>query len=70
MDEKQLTELRLFFEKVTLPKSIQLDAGTTIIDIPKFIDSHMNVLRSGNKAMTEIFSQRLLRLKASLEKPQ
>lgn len=65
--EKDLSELEQFFKGAKLPKEIQLEAGTNITDVSKFIDSHLAVLRNnGNKPAYQSFHQRLLTLKAKL----
>ena len=58
--EKQINELKEFFNKVKLPPSIQLDAGSKISDVSKFAQSHLNVLRHNNSAgIYEVFYIRL-----------
>ena len=62
--DKDLEELRNFFEeRAPLPKSIQLDAGSTIIDTAKFLESHFLVLESNRVPAFGAFYERLLRLK-------
>ncbi len=62
--EKQVTELVSFFDNNKLPPSIQLDAGSTINDVGRVIESHLNVLRNnGDKPIFDVFYLRLIRLK-------
>jgi hypothetical protein len=62
--EKQIEELANYFAKAKLPSSIQLDQGSTIMNVPAFIQSHLNVLRSNtDKPIYEVFYNRLIRLK-------
>ncbi len=62
--EKQIEELEIYFEKAKLPAFVQLDEGSKILDVPAFIKSHLNVLRTNSdKPIYEVFYNRLLRLK-------
>ncbi len=70
MDEKQIAELRAFFEKASLPKEIRLNEGIVVTDIPKFINSHFQIIGSGNKMQQDIFLPRLIRLKEMLSVSQ
>jgi hypothetical protein len=47
-----LTELETYFNNQTLPKQVKLSQCETIIDMDKFIKSHISVLKanSGNCA--------------------
>jgi len=64
--ERQLDELDIFFKKTKFPPIVQLDAGTTITNVPTFINSHPTVLRNNmDKPIYEAFHQRLIALKTS-----
>ena len=47
-----LTELETYFKTQTLPKQVKLSQCETIVDAPKFVASHIEVLKanSGNCA--------------------
>jgi hypothetical protein len=65
--DKQINELEEFFKKVKLPTTVELEEGSTIVNVRQFIDSHLKVLRNnGDKPMYEVFFNRLLRLKEIL----
>lgn len=62
--EKQIKELEAFFSKSKLPASIQLEPGTVLTDVQKFVGSHLNVLKNNpDKNFYEVFYDRLGRLK-------
>jgi hypothetical protein len=62
--KKQIEELEIYFKGIKLPESIVLDGGTTIVDVPKFIESHITVLQnSGENTVYEVFHDRLVKLK-------
>lgn len=62
--EKQINELEAYFKKANLPAAVQLDVGSTIQNVPQFIESHLKVLRNnGALAIFEVFYVRLLKLK-------
>lgn len=67
MDENEVNKLEAFFNKTVLPNSVELEPGTRIINLPRFIESHLNVLKYGNKSMSELFGSRLQRLRVLLE---
>jgi hypothetical protein len=48
----KLSELEEFFSKIDLPTEIRLNNWTTITDVPKCINSHIETLKNnpGNKA--------------------
>ncbi len=59
--EKQLSEPESFFTKTKLLKSILLDTGTPISNVPKFVENHFAVLWNNmDKPIYEVFFQRLL----------
>lgn len=48
IDKKELNELETFFaNRKDLPERIKLDPGTTIIDLPKFIESQISIVKNG-----------------------
>lgn len=62
--DKQINELEEFFNSAQLPASVQLDPGSKIDEVSKFVNSHLKVLRNnGNKPLTDVFYIRLIRLK-------
>ena len=47
-ETQQVAELTAFFASIKdLPEEVQLGAGTKIIDLPKFIDTHLTLLKPG-----------------------
>jgi hypothetical protein len=61
--EKQIKELEDFFMKAKLLVSVQLDVGSKVENVSKFIDSHLKVLRNNaDKPMYEVFYLRLVKL--------
>jgi hypothetical protein len=53
--QQDIAELETYFAGIALPtEPIQLTAGVTITDLPKFIDSHLKTLRANNGNMTFI----------------
>ena len=63
--QQDIDELERYFAGIALPtEPIQLTAGVTITDLPKFIDSHLNTLKANNGNPTFIAAlNRLLQLK-------
>jgi hypothetical protein len=46
LTEAELKDLSIFFAEVkSLPKEILLCDGTTIVDLPRFIEHHLHLLR-------------------------
>lgn len=67
VSEKQIAELEQYFSTTGLPKEVQLDAGAKVIDVDKFVKSHLAVLHNnGTKPAYRSFYQRLLLLKEKL----
>jgi hypothetical protein len=64
-----LPDIEQFFNSVSLPKEVKLSKFETIIDVKKFVRSHLEVLKSnsGNVAYMP-FYERLLKLKEILTK--
>jgi hypothetical protein len=64
VSDQQLKEIEEFFRNARLPKEVDLFPGTKIIDVPRFVGSHIGVLRNGGeKPIYDVFWQRLLKLK-------
>jgi len=62
--EKQIRELEDYFNGASLPATIVLDAGSRVDDVPRFVQSHLKVLRNNaDKAAYEVFYLRLLQVK-------
>jgi hypothetical protein len=68
--QQDIDELERYFAGIALPtEPIQLTAGVTITDLPKFIDSHLKTLRANNGNMTFIATlNRLQALEVTLHK--
>lgn len=65
----EIQQLETFFKSIILPKSIPFGPGITISDVPKFVESHLTILRSsGSKPVFESFAVRLFTLRNLLEK--
>jgi len=59
-----IDELSAFFASVQLPDTINLSQGVKIINVPDFINSHLNVLKvSGNVPEVSVFYERLMFIK-------
>jgi hypothetical protein len=67
-DDQQIAELTAFFHGIkNLPRDLQLIPGTRIIDLPKFIDTHLTLLKPGNSpAIQAPALERILKLKELL----
>lgn len=62
--EKQIRELEDYFKVAALPDTIELDAGSRVGDVPRFIQSHLQVLRNNaDKPAYEVFYLRLQKVK-------
>lgn len=67
-DEQNLIELEAYLQTASLPKKVDLVVGSSIIDVPKFIETQLNYARSdGNSPVRKLALERLLRLRAILE---
>lgn len=55
----KLDDIILELQNVTLPPSIRLDQATNIIDVKKFVESHVNTLKGnkGNKRYMPYFNR-------------
>jgi hypothetical protein len=68
IDEAVLLSLEAHFKQLELPKQIQLYPGSLVIEVPKFIQTQLSILRGGNNwAVRRPAYDRLVRLKAMLE---
>lgn len=65
---KEIKELEDFFESITLPKKpIKLNACTIILDVSKFINSHLSTIKSNNgNLIYKPYLSRLQELKSLL----
>ena len=63
-----VTELEQFFSSRELPQEIQLEQAVKILDVPRFIQSHLTIVKShGHVKALGAFHGRLIRLKELLE---
>lgn len=42
-----------------LPDKVQLQPGVTIMDLPKFIESHLSMVEAGDEPWREVYRYRL-----------
>jgi hypothetical protein len=57
-----------FFKDRPLPSNIQLDKGTSITNVRKFVDSHLAVLKQyEHSPMSAPFADRLVKVAEMLE---
>lgn len=64
-------ELEGYFTGITLPSQMDIDSGVTIVDVPLFIESHLNFIKvNEGKKSTEVYYDRLNRLIARIESNQ
>lgn len=65
---KNVESLENFFKKAKLPDQVQLNVCEKITDIPKFIETHLTIIKkqSGKRAYLPYY-ERLVRLKNKLE---
>jgi hypothetical protein len=69
VSDKELADMEIFLRTAKKPKEIDLTAGTRIVDVPKFIQSHLAVLQTvGNKPVYDGFWIRLVQLREVLDK--
>lgn len=60
-------ELEEYFKGIELPKTVKLSEAEVIIDVPKFIQSHLLHIREYNNNPTfSSYQSRLLKLKKIL----
>jgi len=66
--ERNIAELETYFTGIILPKEpIEICQGSTITDIPKFIDSHLAIVKTYNGKRTFLpYLTRLFELKQYL----
>ena len=61
-------ELEGYFTGITLPSEVEIDSGVTIVDVPLFIESHLNYIKvNEGKKGTEVYYDRLNRLVSYME---
>ena len=67
--EGKLGELEDFFDSITLPTSpVKLNNCTTILDVSKFINSHLSTIKSNNgNLIYKPYLSRLQEIKSILE---
>jgi hypothetical protein len=63
-----IEELDAYFTGITLPEQIELERGVMIMDLPLFLESHLNYVKlKGDLKSVEVFVHRLHLLKDQLE---
>ena len=63
-----IEELEAYFEGIDLPERVVLNEATTIVDVPKFIKSHIITVKAhGHIRAYGSFMDRLVQLKDILE---
>lgn len=61
-------EFEGYFTGISLPQRVDIDSGVTIVDVPLFIESHLNYIKANEgKKGTEVYYDRLNRLVAHIE---
>jgi len=63
-----INELETFFNSTTLPDSIQLSKSENILNVKRFVASHIAFAKSLKPKNGEAYLNRLLTLKTILEK--
>lgn len=67
--EQDIKEMEQFFKAASLPEEIELFPSQKIMDVPKFIDSHLAAARNNiGKNTFSAFYDRLVKLKELLQK--
>jgi hypothetical protein len=63
-----IEELQAFFNTISLPETIHLEQGVKIINVPAFVQSHLQVLESnGYVPAFSVFYDRLIMLRDLLQ---
>jgi hypothetical protein len=63
-----IEELDAYFTGITLPTQIELEQGVMVMDLPLFVESHLNYVKlKGDLKSAEVFIHRLHLLKDQLE---
>ena len=63
-----IEELEAYFEGIDLPESVYLNEATKIVDLPKFIKSHVITVKAhGHIRAYQSFYDRLVQVKDILE---
>jgi hypothetical protein len=61
-------ELEGYFTGIALPSQVDIDSGVTIVDVPLFIESHLNFVKvNEGKKSTEVYYDRLNKLVSFME---
>ncbi len=61
-------ELEGYFTGISLPFTVEIDTGVIIVDVPLFIESHLNYIKvNEGKRGTEVYYDRLNKLVAYME---
>lgn len=61
-------EFEGYFTGIELPAQVEIDSGVTIVDVPLFIESHLNYIKANEgKKHTEVYYDRLNKLVAYME---
>lgn len=61
-------ELEGYFTGIALPSQVDIDSGVTIVDVPLFIESHLNFIKvNEGKKSTEVYYDRLNKLVSFME---
>lgn len=69
--EDKIADLETFFATATLPPTIKLNEWSTIIDLPKFVESHMAIVKANpGKKWFLPYLERLQRLRELLMKKE
>lgn len=64
-----VNELKAFFKDRKVAGPIMLSSAETVVDVPKFLDSHFAMASNeGDARGAEVFLQRLLKLKDAVER--
>lgn len=62
-----IDELNAFFSSVILPETITLSEGVKIINVPDFIQGHLQALNSiAEEEVASVFYERLMLIKSAL----
>jgi hypothetical protein len=62
-----IDELNAFFSSVILPETITISEGVKIINVPDFIQGHLDALNSiSEESVAAVFYERLMLVKSHL----
>lgn len=66
--DKELADLEEFFKNLSIPTSLKPNRGSTINDLPRFIEHHMGVIRAQNgRRVYRPYLDRLIAIKETLK---